>query len=177
MYRSTLKILPHLNVLKNCQTDYVSRIFGKYYIFELNNWTNNDEISLRIDKINSDGFLNTNLMATKKPIGGIDIILNYNEKKIVIDWHFVNDYFFASTHNNVYGNPINKNEKNDVLNLLFGLSENIGKDNNFDKIETEVHCNLNLFKNNGLDVFGFIVSEKRSKFNHCNVIIEKKLNY
>lgn len=152
----------------------IHNIYGKY---TLSNTLNKDEniIYLKIKKYDLNGLFGTNILATLQLIGSIDIKINNEDKIIDIIQYTINNKLFSKTHNNKYGKPIDDEEAELIMKILFEIIENIGKENSCKKIRLETHKSLKYYKNDKLNKFGFYLTGKKSEKNPCWVMTEKTL--
>jgi hypothetical protein len=176
-YYSTLKnISSKYNEIFKPNYSCIESFYDKYIVFDLDNKNENkNNISLRIEEYNNDGLFGTNLYASSRPIGSINLKKDDLEKKLYIDWYLINNELFGSTHNYMYSEPINRSDELEIKRILFGLAENIAKENNYDKICLDVHSNLKYYKSDGLDELGFKITDKVADGNPYWIVTEKNL--
>ncbi len=178
-YFSSLRAIP-LKYKTIFESNYncVELFYNKYIVFDLNDKNSNNknnQIALRIEEYNDNGFFGTNLYATSKPIGSINLTKNDLEKKLYINWYMINNKLFSSSHNSMYGNPINPTDEIELKRILFGLAESIARENNYDKICLDIHSNLKHYKSDGLDELGFEITNKVASDNPYWIVTEKNL--
>jgi hypothetical protein len=76
----------------------------------------------------------------------------------------------------MYGSPINKTDELELRRILFGLTENVAKENNFTKICLEVHTNLRLYEAYNLKRLGYNITNQIAKDNSFWIVTEKYLS-
>jgi hypothetical protein len=174
-YYSSLKnISSKYNEIFEPTISCIESFYDKYIVFDLKD-KNSDNIYLRIEEYNDNGLFGTNLFATSRPIGSINLIKYDLEKKLDIDWFMINNNIFGSTHNYMYGNPIDSLNELEIKRIMFGLAENIAIENNYDIISLDVHSNLKFYKAYGLEKLGFKITKKRAEDNLFWIVTEKNL--
>lgn len=152
----------------------IDNIYGKYTISNTLHKEKNI-ISLRIKKYDMKGLFGTNILDTLRLIGSIDIKINSEEKIIDVIQYTINNKLFSKTHSKKFGEPIDEEEAELIMKILFEIVENIGKENGCKKIRLETHQSLKYYENDKLDELGFNLTGKKSEKNPCWVMTEKTL--
>jgi hypothetical protein len=158
----------HLSHLKNNTSffeNYIDPLFGKYKVFTINKGTSNS-ICLRIEETNYNKL---------QPVASIDIIKCYDENKLKINNYMIKSKYFCKDLNNIYGLPLDENDQTELKKIIFEFADNIAKNEGFNKIELDVHSNLNYYKNDNLQSYGFYITEKIAKDNLFWITTEKKI--
>lgn len=131
-----------LYTLLDTNKDIKLNFLSKYKVFILSK-SNYNNIFLRIEK--KYNYISTNY----KNIGFIDII-NKNDNSILIDSYNINN------------NKHNLEEYNEIKQFMFDFAMNIAKDRKCNKINLDVHENLNYYKKDDLEKLGFNFTNKKA---------------
>lgn len=133
-----------LNNLLNTNSNIITHILSNYRAFTLP--SNSSNIFLRIERKKS--FFSTSY----EYIGYIDIYHDKINDSLKIDSYGIN-------------NNADNFESCNVKHLMFDFAVFVAKKYNCQKIDLDVHKNLNYYKKDKLDYFGFILTDKIAKDN------------
>ena len=162
-----------VSIIKNKET-----FTSKYDILGFINKVNNNNLTktlcVTIKEYDNDGLFGTTICASSKIIGFIHLLNDNTNKILYIYDYLINNELFAFDNSNIFDEPLNKSDEDQVKKILFELVENIAKDNNCNNIYLDIHPELIYYKDNNLEELGFILTEEKSK-NKLNWHVAKKI--